>query len=49
MPKVVVYVRADDARAIEAETGQDIAEWTREALAKAIELWKHIQAERRSY
>lgn len=47
MPKVIVYVRADDARNIEATTGKPVADWTRDTLAKAIELWKQVQAERR--
>jgi hypothetical protein len=42
MPKVVVYVRAEDARTIEAATGQEIGEWTRQA----IQTWKAVQAER---
>jgi hypothetical protein len=48
MPKVVVYVRAEDARAIEATSGKDVADWTRDTVAKAIELWKQVQAEKRS-
>ena len=47
MPKVVVYVRADDARNIEATTSQSIDSWVRSTLAIAIELWKQTQAERR--
>jgi hypothetical protein len=47
MPKVIVYVRADDARNIEATTGKPIAEWVRATNATAIELWKQVQAERR--
>lgn len=46
MPKVVVYVRAEDARAIEAQSGQAIADWTRDKVANAVENWKHIQAEK---
>lgn len=48
MPRVVVYVRAEDARTIEATTGKPIAEWTRETLATAISLWKQAQAEKRA-
>jgi DNA-binding ferritin-like protein (Dps family) len=47
MPKVIIYVRADDARNIEAVTGKDVAEWCRATMATAIELWKQVQAERR--
>lgn len=47
MPKVVVYVRADDMRNIESTTGQAIEDWVRSTLAQAIELWKQVQAERR--
>jgi hypothetical protein len=39
VPKVVVYVRAEDARAIAAITGRDIAEWVREQVADAIVKW----------
>lgn len=46
MPKVVVYVRAEDARAIEAQSGQTIGEWTRDKVANAIDVWKSIQAEK---
>ena len=40
MPKAIVYVRADDARAIEAVTGKEIAEWVREQVAIAVDQWK---------
>lgn len=46
MPKVVVYVRADDARAIEAQSGQTIGDWTRDKVANAIEVWKGVQADK---
>jgi hypothetical protein len=46
MPKIVVYVRAEDSRTIESITGKEIADWTREAVAKAIESWKESQADR---
>jgi hypothetical protein len=40
MPKAVVYVRAEDARTIEAIEGTPIAEWVREQVQIAIEKWK---------
>lgn len=46
MPKVIVYVRAEDARTIEAVTGKGIGDWVRETNSKAIELWKQVQAEK---
>jgi fructose-1,6-bisphosphatase len=48
MGKVIVYVREDDVRNIEATTGQKIDDWVRSTLATAIDLWKQVQAERRS-
>lgn len=47
MPKVVVYVRAEDARTISASTGKSIEEWTRRALAEAIESFKEAEVARR--
>jgi hypothetical protein len=40
MPKAVVYVRAEDARAIEAIESVAIADWVRERVAEALEAWK---------
>lgn len=40
MPKVIVYVRAEDARTIETTQDKVIAEWVRDTLATAIEAWK---------
>lgn len=48
MPKVVVYVRADDERNIESTTGKRIDDWVRETVAIQIELWKQAQAARRA-
>ena len=39
MPKVVVYVRADDARVIEATEGREIANWVRTIVREEIEHW----------
>lgn len=47
MPKIVVYVRADDARAIAQATGKAVEEWTRRTLAEAIETFKEAQVQRR--
>lgn len=47
MPKVIVYVRADDARAIATATGKTIEEWTRRTLAEAIESFKEGEVARR--
>lgn len=46
MPKAVVYVRADDARAIEQHEQVDIADWVRDQVAKAIAEWRREQIER---
>lgn len=48
MGKVVVYVREDDVRNIESTTGQKIEDWVRSTMATAIDLWKQVQAEKRS-
>lgn len=40
MPKAVVYIRAEDARSIEAIEGKPIADWVREQLAIVIKEWK---------
>ena len=39
MPKVVVYVRADDARIIEAGENRDIDEWVRMVVREQIIRW----------
>ena len=44
MPKVIVYVRAEDARTIEAIDGKLIDEWVREAVKAAIENRKEQHA-----
>lgn len=44
MPKAVVYVRAEDARSIEAIESMLIADWVREQVALAIERWKAERA-----
>jgi hypothetical protein len=46
MPKIVVYVRAEDSRTIEAVTGKPIEEWTRAQLADAIARFKEAEIER---
>lgn len=43
-PKVVVYVRAEDARTLEAIDRKPIEEWVREALKIAIEERKERHA-----
>lgn len=45
-PKVVVYVRAEDARTIEAIEGKPIEEFVRRAIVLAIEARKQVHAER---
>lgn len=44
MPKVIVYVRAEDARTIEAIDRKAIDEWVREAVKAAIENRKEQHA-----
>lgn len=44
MPKVVVYIRAEDARSIELLAGREVAEWVREQVAKALAEWKAERA-----
>lgn len=44
MPKVVVYVRADDTRTIEAVEGKEIEEWVREVVAYTIKKWHEQHA-----
>lgn len=39
MPKVVVYVRADDARMIEATEGRTIETWVRSTVKDQISHW----------
>lgn len=40
MPKVIVYVRADDARAIEMFESKPVAIWVREQVAASIKRWR---------
>ena len=40
MPKAIVYVRAEDARTIEAIEQKEIADWVREKVAEAVEKFK---------
>jgi hypothetical protein len=47
MPKVVVYVRAEDARAIETATLKPVEEWVRAQIALDIDRWKESQVELR--
>lgn len=44
MPKVIVYVRAEDARTIEAIDAKAIEEWVRDAVKVAIEERKERHA-----
>lgn len=44
MPKVVVYVRAEDTRTIEAVEKKEIEEWVREVVAYTIKKWHEKQA-----
>jgi predicted RNase H-like nuclease (RuvC/YqgF family) len=39
MPKVVVYVRAEDARVIESVEGHDIELWVRSVVRDEISHW----------
>lgn len=39
MPKVVVYIRADDARMIEATEGREIDAWVRTIVRDQISHW----------
>jgi hypothetical protein len=43
MPKVVIYIRAADARAIEAREEKEIEAWVRGLVARAVEAWKEKQ------
>ena len=43
MPKVIVYVKAEDARSLEAE-GKDAAEWVRGLVRRAFEKRKENRA-----
>lgn len=45
MPKVVVYVRAEDARVIEAHSPKSLPEWVRDAVATAVANWKASHSE----
>ena len=42
MPKIVVYVKAADARALEA-AGNDVAKWVRDYVQFQIDRWKEKQ------
>ena len=44
MPKVVVYVRADDARVIEATEGREIQNWVRTLVREEISRWHDKRA-----
>ncbi|GIV03702.1 MAG: hypothetical protein KatS3mg015_2532 [Fimbriimonadales bacterium] len=44
MPKVIVYIRANDARSIEALEHIPIAEWVRKQVAEAVSAWTKEQA-----
>ena len=49
MPKIVVYVRADDARSIEAIEQKPVADWVRELVQYGVDKWREQQAaEKRS-
>jgi hypothetical protein len=39
MPKVVVYVRAEDARVIEATEGRAIEQWVRSLVRDEVAKW----------
>lgn len=39
MPKVVVYIRADDARMISATEGRDIDKWVRTVVREQVAHW----------
>lgn len=45
MPKIVVYVRADDARVIEATEGREIGPWVRALVRDEISEWYSKRAE----
>ena len=47
MPKVVVYVKADDARTIEAIEKKEVDVWVRELVQYGIEKWREQQVETR--
>ena len=51
MPKVQVYVRADDARAIEAMEHCSLRDWVRAQVAKAVADWQRdmVEKERDEY
>lgn len=46
MPKVVVYIPAEDARTIEAIEKQEIADWVREFVKFGIKRWHEQHAEK---
>jgi len=39
VPKIVVYVRAEDARVIEATEGREIQQWVRTIVREEISKW----------
>ena len=43
-PKVVIYVRADDARVIEATEGREIGPWVRTIVREEIARWHETRA-----
>ncbi len=43
-PKVVVYVREDDSRAIKAVEQKEIDEWVRELVKYGVEKWREQHA-----
>lgn len=49
MPKVVVYVRAEDARAIEATEGREIQQWVRAVVRDEIKTWHDRRAYKVGY
>ena len=44
MPKVVVYIRASDAKELEVE-GKDVSQWVRELVRYALEKRKEAKSE----
>ena len=43
-PKVVVYVREDDARVIQATEGREIQQWVRTVVREEIARWHDKRA-----
>lgn len=46
MPKVVVYVKAEDARSIEAIEQKEIDDWVRELVKYAVQQWREQHAQK---